>query len=79
MGKVADLSEFYRGQIVMARRLGRSISETTRLVTNSRNAGETKSRGQAVGHPRDIEEKGHHRLPLLVKQNRRLAVAQLKV
>ncbi|GBM05311.1 hypothetical protein AVEN_46855-1 [Araneus ventricosus] len=32
MGKAADLSEFVRGQIVMARRLETSITETARLV-----------------------------------------------
>ncbi|GBM92861.1 hypothetical protein AVEN_200095-1 [Araneus ventricosus] len=31
MGKAADLSEFDRGQIVMARRLGTSITETALL------------------------------------------------
>ncbi|GBN64101.1 hypothetical protein AVEN_20952-1 [Araneus ventricosus] len=31
MGKAAELSEFDRGQIVMARRLGTSIAETVRL------------------------------------------------
>ncbi|GBO15963.1 hypothetical protein AVEN_31177-1 [Araneus ventricosus] len=38
MGKAADLSEFDRGQIVMARRLGTSITETVRLVGCSRYA-----------------------------------------
>ncbi|GBM52177.1 hypothetical protein AVEN_97619-1 [Araneus ventricosus] len=33
MGKAVDLSEFDRGQIVMARRLGTSITETARLLT----------------------------------------------
>ncbi|ROI16600.1 hypothetical protein DPX16_22577 [Anabarilius grahami] len=32
MGKRKDLSEFHKGQIVMARRLGQSISETAALV-----------------------------------------------
>ncbi|GBM98869.1 hypothetical protein AVEN_69058-1 [Araneus ventricosus] len=36
MGKAADLSEFDRGQIVMAGRLGTSITETARLVGCSR-------------------------------------------
>ncbi|GBM89131.1 hypothetical protein AVEN_153754-1 [Araneus ventricosus] len=38
MGKAADLSEFDRGQIVMARRLGTSITETARLVGCARSA-----------------------------------------
>jgi len=32
MGKNKDLSDFDKGQIDMARRLGQSISETARLV-----------------------------------------------
>ncbi|PRD21495.1 UNVERIFIED_CONTAM: hypothetical protein NCL1_51573 [Trichonephila clavipes] len=68
MGKVADLSDFDRGQIVMARRLGKSISETTRLVGCSRttvvstyakwmNDGETSSRRHGVGRPHAIKKK----------------------
>ncbi|GBM59333.1 hypothetical protein AVEN_207089-1 [Araneus ventricosus] len=90
MGKAADLSEFDRGQIVMARRLGTSITETARLVGCSRfavvcihakwiNDGDTNSRRQGVGHPRVIKEKGRRRLSRLVKQNRRQTVAQLTV
>ncbi|GBN92265.1 hypothetical protein AVEN_204652-1 [Araneus ventricosus] len=82
MGKAADLSEFDRGQIVMARRLGTSITKTARLVSCSRSAvvsihakwindGDTSSRRQGVGSPRIIKEKGRRRLPRLVKQNRR--------
>ncbi|GFU03065.1 transposable element Tc1 transposase [Trichonephila clavipes] len=72
MGKVADLSDFDRGQIVMARRLGKSISETTRLVGCSRttvvstyakwmNDGETSSRRHGVGRPHAIKKKGRRR------------------
>ncbi|GBM65331.1 hypothetical protein AVEN_12097-1 [Araneus ventricosus] len=88
MGKAADLSEFDRGQIVMARRLGTSITETARLVGCSRSAvvsihakwindGDTSSRRQCVGRPRVIKETGRRRLSRLVKQNRRQIVAQL--
>ncbi|GBM33763.1 hypothetical protein AVEN_47058-1 [Araneus ventricosus] len=88
MGKAADLSEFDRGQIVMARRLGTSITETALLVGCSRSAvvsihakwindGDTSSRGQRVCRPRVIKEKGRRRLSCLVKQNRRQTVAQL--
>ncbi|GBN23389.1 Transposable element Tc1 transposase [Araneus ventricosus] len=88
MGKAADLSEFDRGQIVMARRLGTSITETARLVGCTRSAvvsihekwindGDTSSRRQGVGRPSVIKEKGRWRLSLLVKQNRRQTVAQL--
>ncbi|GBL76573.1 hypothetical protein AVEN_274110-1 [Araneus ventricosus] len=88
MGKAADLSEFDRGQIVMARRLGTSITETAGLVGCSRSAvvgihskwinnGEISSRRQGVGCPRVIKEKGRRRLSRLVKQNRRQTVAQL--
>ncbi|GFV93826.1 uncharacterized protein TNCV_367251 [Trichonephila clavipes] len=59
MGNAANLSDFDRGQIVMARRLGTSISETARLVGCSRstvvstyakwmNDGETSSRRHGV-------------------------------
>ncbi|GBO04011.1 hypothetical protein AVEN_74915-1 [Araneus ventricosus] len=88
MGKAADLSGFDRGQIVMARRLGTSITETARLVGCSRSAvvsihakwindGDTSSRRQGVGHSSVIKEKGPRRLSRLVKQNWRQTVAQL--
>ncbi|GBN76831.1 hypothetical protein AVEN_120240-1 [Araneus ventricosus] len=88
MGKASDLSEFDREQIVMARRLGTSITETARLVSCSRSAvvsihakwindGDSSSRHQGVGRPCVIKEKGHRRLSRLVKQNRRQTVAQL--
>ncbi|GBN25451.1 Transposable element Tcb1 transposase [Araneus ventricosus] len=88
MGKAADLNEFDRGQIVMVRRLGASITETARLVGCSLSAlvsihakwindGDTSSRRQGVGRPRVIKEKGRRRLPRLVKQNRRQTVVQL--
>ncbi|GBL99621.1 hypothetical protein AVEN_68875-1 [Araneus ventricosus] len=68
MGKAVDLSEFDRGQIVMARRLGTSITETARLVGCSRSAvvsihakwindGDTSSIRQDVGRPLVIKEK----------------------
>ncbi|KAK3531093.1 hypothetical protein QTP70_010360 [Hemibagrus guttatus] len=38
MGKRKDLSEFDKGQIVMARRLDQSISKTAALVGSSRSA-----------------------------------------
>ncbi|GBM37104.1 hypothetical protein AVEN_68711-1 [Araneus ventricosus] len=88
MGKATDLSEFDRGQIVMARRLGASITETARLVGCSQSAvvsihakwindGGTSSRPQGVGRKRVIKEKGRRRQSRLVKQNRRQTVAQL--
>ncbi|GBM84479.1 hypothetical protein AVEN_192192-1 [Araneus ventricosus] len=88
MGKAADLSEFDTGQIVMARRLGTSITETARLVGCSRSAvvsihakwindGDTSSRCQGVGRPTVIKEKGRRRLSRLEKQNRHQIVAQL--
>ncbi|KAK3510120.1 hypothetical protein QTP70_026836, partial [Hemibagrus guttatus] len=51
MGKRKDLSEFDKGQIVMARRLDQSISKTAALVGFSRSA---------VGHgrPRLIDKRG---------------------
>ncbi|GFX91319.1 transposable element Tcb1 transposase [Trichonephila clavipes] len=88
MGNAADLSDFDRGQIVMARRLGRSISETATLVGCSRstvvstyakwmNDGETSSRRHGVARLHDIKEKSHWRLSRMVKQNRSQTVAQL--
>lgn len=88
MGKAADLSDFDRGQIVMARRLGTSITETARLVGCSRSTvvstyakwmkdGETSSRRHGVGRPHAIQEKGRRRLSRMVKQNRSQTVAQL--
>ncbi|GBM26785.1 hypothetical protein AVEN_127745-1 [Araneus ventricosus] len=88
MGKAADLSEFDRGQIVMARRLGTIITETARLVGCSRSAvvsihakwindGDTSSRHQGVCRPLVIKEKGRRRLSRLVKQNRRQTETQL--
>ncbi|GBN77435.1 hypothetical protein AVEN_146606-1 [Araneus ventricosus] len=88
MGKAADLSEFDRGQIIMARRLGTNITETARLVGWSRSAvviihakwindGDTSSRRQGVGRPGVIKEKGRRRLSRLVKQNWRQTVVQL--
>ncbi|GBM71453.1 hypothetical protein AVEN_127416-1 [Araneus ventricosus] len=73
MGKAADLSEFDRGQIVLARRLGTSNTETTRLEGCSRSAvvsidakwindGDTSNRRQDVDRPRVIKEKGRPRL-----------------
>ncbi|GBM97546.1 hypothetical protein AVEN_246225-1 [Araneus ventricosus] len=75
MGKAADLSEFDRGQIVMARRLGTSINETARLVGCSRSAivsihakwindGDTSNRRQGVGLTRVIKENGRQTVPL---------------
>ncbi|GFU71651.1 transposable element Tcb1 transposase [Trichonephila clavipes] len=86
MGKAADLSNFDRGQIVMARRLGKNISETARVVGCLRstvvstyakwmNDGETSSRRHGVGHPHAIKEKSHRRLSRMVKQNRSETVA----
>ncbi|GBM01958.1 hypothetical protein AVEN_269564-1 [Araneus ventricosus] len=88
MGKAADLSEFDRGQIAMARRLRTSITKTAQLVGCSRSAvvgihakwindGDTSSRRQGVGRPCDIKEKGRRRLSRLVKQNWCQTVAQL--
>ncbi|GBM88008.1 hypothetical protein AVEN_185941-1 [Araneus ventricosus] len=88
MGKAADLSEFDRGQIVMARRLETSITETARLVGCSRSAivnihakwindGDISSRCQGVGRSRVIKGKGRRRLSRLVKQNGRQTAVQL--
>ena len=88
IGRSKDLSEFDKGQIVMARQLGQSISETARLVGCSRSAvvstyrqwseeGQTTNRRQDVGRPRLIDARGQRRLSRLVRTYRRSAVAQV--
>ncbi|GFT41471.1 transposable element Tcb1 transposase [Trichonephila clavipes] len=88
MGNAADLSDFDRGQIAMARKLGTSISVTVRLVGCSRSTvvstyakwmidGETSSRRHGVGRLHAVKEKSHWRLSRMVKQNRSQTVAQL--
>ncbi|ROL52036.1 hypothetical protein DPX16_23528 [Anabarilius grahami] len=63
MGKRKDLSEFDEGQIVMARRLGQSISKTAALVGCSLSA--------------VIDARGERRLGRVVRSNRRATVAQI--
>ncbi|KAK7149599.1 hypothetical protein R3I94_009045 [Phoxinus phoxinus] len=88
MGKNKDLSDFEKGQIVMARRLGTSITETAKLVDCSRSAvvkiyqqwseeGQTTNRRQGVGRPRLIDARGQLRLTHLVRDNRKNTVAQV--
>ena len=88
MGKRKDLSEFDKGQIVMARRLGQSISKTAALVGCSRSAvvsiyqkcskeGTVVNRRQGHGRPRLIDARGERRLALVVRSNRRATVAQI--
>ncbi|ROL49707.1 hypothetical protein DPX16_16033 [Anabarilius grahami] len=87
MGKRKDLSEFDKGQIVMARRLGQSISKTAALVGCSRSAvvhqkwskeGTVVNRRQGHhGRPRLIDARGERRLASVVRSNRRAAVAQI--
>ena len=88
MGRSKDLSDFDKGQIAMARRLGQSISETARLVGCSRSAvvstyrqwseeGQTTNRRQGVGCPRLIDAGGQRRLSRLVRTDRRSTVEQV--
>ncbi|KAI4872592.1 hypothetical protein NFI96_002177 [Prochilodus magdalenae] len=88
MGKREDLSDFDRGQIVVARRLGQSISQTAKLVGCSRSAvantyrkwcveGQTTSRRRGVGRPRLIDARGQQMLSHLVQADRRPTVAQV--
>lgn len=88
MGKAADLSDFDKGQIVMARRLGTSISETARLVGCSRAVvvstyqkwcrdGETASRRPTVCRPRRIDSRGERRLLRIVRRDRRATTAEI--
>ncbi|MBN3309194.1 E2AK2 kinase, partial [Amia calva] len=73
MGKRKDLSVFDKGQIVMARRLGQSISKTAALVGCSRSAvvstyqkcskeGKAVNRRRGHGRPRLIDARGERRL-----------------
>ncbi|ROL41563.1 hypothetical protein DPX16_6961 [Anabarilius grahami] len=84
MGKHKDL----KGQIVMARRLGQSISKTAALVGCSRSAvvsiyqkwskeGTVVNRRQGHGRPRFIDARGERRLARVVRSNRRTTVAQI--
>ena len=88
MSRSKDLSDFDKGQIVTARRLGQSISETARLVGCSQSAvlstyrqsseeGQTTNQRQGVGRPRLIDARGHRRLSRLVRTDRRYTVAQV--
>lgn len=88
MGKRKDLSDFHKGQIVMARRLGQSISETAGLVGCSRSAvvstfqkwskeGQPVNRRQGHGRPRLIDARAERRLLRVVQTHRMATVAQI--
>uniref|UniRef100_A0A671YBG6 Tc1-like transposase DDE domain-containing protein n=1 Tax=Sparus aurata TaxID=8175 RepID=A0A671YBG6_SPAAU len=88
MGKCKDLSDFNRGQIVMARRLGQSISETAGLVGCSRSAvvstyqkwskeGQPVNRRKGHGRPRLIDARGERRLARVVQSHSKATVAQI--
>ncbi|ROL54188.1 hypothetical protein DPX16_10611 [Anabarilius grahami] len=88
MSKCKDLSEFDKGQIVIARQLGQSISKTAALVGCSRSAvvsiyqkwskeGTVMNRRQGHGRPRLIDACGERRLACVVRSNRRATVAQI--
>ncbi|KAK3528007.1 hypothetical protein QTP86_013117 [Hemibagrus guttatus] len=85
MGKRKDLSEFDKGQIVVARRLDQSISKTAALVGCSRSAvvsiyqkwskeGTVVNRQQGHGRSGLI---GERRLARVIRSNRRATVAQI--
>ncbi|ROL52927.1 hypothetical protein DPX16_8490 [Anabarilius grahami] len=83
MGKRKDLSEFDKDQIVMARRLGQSISKTADLMGCYRSAVVSiyqkwsVNRRQGHGRPRLIDACGERRLARVVRSNRRATVAQI--
>ncbi|KAK3512623.1 hypothetical protein QTP70_018636, partial [Hemibagrus guttatus] len=88
MGKRKDLSEFDKGQIVMARRLDQSISKTAALVGWSWSTvvstyqkwseeGTVVNRRQGHGRPRLTDARGERRLARVVRSNRRTTVAQI--
>lgn len=88
MGKSKDLSDFDKGQIVMARRLGQSISQTAGLVGCSRCAvvstykkwtkeGQPVNRRQGHGRPRLIDALAERRVAHLVESNSKATVAEI--
>lgn len=88
MGKRKDLSDFDKGQIVMARRLGLSISKTAELVGCSRFAvvstfqkwskeGHPVNRRKGHGRPRLIDARGEKMLADLVQSHSGATVAQI--
>ncbi|KAK3523932.1 hypothetical protein QTP70_016739, partial [Hemibagrus guttatus] len=88
MGKCKDLSEFDKGQIVMARRLDQSISKTAAIVGCSRSAvvsiyqkwskeGTVVNRRQGRGRSRLIDAHEEGRLARVIRSNRRATVAQI--
>ncbi|MCI4384884.1 hypothetical protein PGIGA_G00043950 [Pangasianodon gigas] len=88
MGKGKDLSDFDKGQIVMARRLGQSISKTAGLVGCSRYAvvstyqkwskeGQPVNQRESHGCPRLTDVCEERRLAHLVRSHRRATVVQV--
>ncbi|KAF3698668.1 Transposable element Tc1 transposase [Channa argus] len=88
MGRNKDLSDFDKGQIVMARRLGQSISQTAGLVGCSRCAvvstykkwikeGQPVNRRQGHGRPRLIDARAERRVAHLVQSNKKATVAEI--
>lgn len=88
MGKSKDLSDFDKGQIVMARRLGQSISQTAALVGCSRCAvvstykkwskeGQPVNRRQGHGRPRLIDALAERRVAHLVQSHSKATVAEI--
>ncbi|MCI4387991.1 hypothetical protein PGIGA_G00080570 [Pangasianodon gigas] len=88
MGKRKDLSHFDKGQIVITRRLGQSISKTAGLVGCPRYAvvstyqmwskeGQPVYRQQGDGRPRLNDAHEEQRLARLVRSNRRATVTQI--
>ncbi|KAK3509671.1 hypothetical protein QTP70_008417 [Hemibagrus guttatus] len=86
MGTRKDLSEFDKGEIVMARRLDQSISKTAALVGCSRSAvvniyqkwskeGTVVNRQQGHGRPRLTDASGE--LARVIRSNGRATVAQI--
>ncbi|KAK3536235.1 hypothetical protein QTP86_000135 [Hemibagrus guttatus] len=88
MGKRKDLSEFDKGQIVMARPLDQSICKTAALVGCSRSAvvsiyqkwskeGTVVNRRQGHGRLRLIDACEERRLACVIRSNRRATVAEI--
>uniref|UniRef100_A0A3Q0QYA9 Transposase Tc1-like domain-containing protein n=1 Tax=Amphilophus citrinellus TaxID=61819 RepID=A0A3Q0QYA9_AMPCI len=89
MGKSRDLSEFERGAIVGARRAGRSISQTAKLLGCSRTAvsrvyrewcqkQKTSSDRGASGRKRLVDEDGEKRLEKIVEANNQATIEEIQ-